>query len=163
MDDDRKFVLAVHEAGHAVMAVLLKRNLYYLKIDKVEEEYISGYCFMGSIDYGRTKKERLFRIERECLITIAGLIAQKSICNIKEDDVDGSYSDIESIINMTEKLFGNKEDSLKFFSLVLDKAQKIIDEHTEQIKVVANELMKEYILSGVKVRKIMQQFEQKAV
>lgn len=154
-----KYVVAIHEAGHAVMSVLLKRALYYVTI--ITNDDSEGHC-LNDINYdienGKTEAERMYRLKRECQILLAGVLAEKEFGLFIEEELSGGYAgDLENLAELIRSYSKGEDHMPEWFKAVYINAIEIIkDPKTKlQIKAVAGALIEQKYLSGVKVKRIM--------
>jgi ATP-dependent Zn protease len=163
--------IAIHEAGHAIMSVLVKRGLKYATI-KNSKEY-PAHCLNTAIKEGRTEVERTKILEQECLIYYAGMVAEKIMLGY-ENYWDGmlltySFSDQMKAQALTEDFYGVEyEDDVsdnvdevnpvnKYIGEIWDKADAMFGDPLvqQQIEAVADALMMKQRISGRTVRQIM--------
>jgi ATP-dependent Zn protease len=149
---------AFHEAGHAVMAVLLGRTVEKLTISPAEFQggRRLGMCKMQK---GRAKPSK-DELEDEVLILLAGMVA--------ESHLTGRYCEqgAGSDFRMVERLLANRAKNEKHFERLmkraLDKTEHILsdDAATLAIKLIANDVLQRETISGRAVRHFVQQAEQ---
>ncbi|MDH4471342.1 MAG: hypothetical protein QE487_01975 [Fluviicola sp.] len=82
---------AVHEAGHAVLAIMTLRILPSIIVSKSAAEYADGFC-MVNLPEGLTTREI---IKKDIIISLGGYIAEKMIFGIEQTS-SGVSSDIET-------------------------------------------------------------------
>ena len=139
-DDDKK-VVAVHEAGHAVVAKLLGRNVNFVSI----KGYSSG---VGGLTQTDLDSERLFRTKEEYLgdikMLLGGMVAEEVINGVS---TPGCSNDLEKATKLAKKIRFNwgMTDSLVSISgdMLSDDMRKEIDELLREQKDKTIEMVKE--------------------
>lgn len=81
---------AVHEAGHAVLAVLTLRILPSVIVSKSAADYAEGFC-MINFPQGLTTRETL---RKDIIISLGGFVAERMIFG-EEHTSSGVSGDIE--------------------------------------------------------------------
>ena len=149
--DARLVATAYHEAGHAVMAVMLGRLVHKVTIEPGRSAFGQkrlGQCEMGK---GRSKAAKDLLAE-EVLILYAGMIAESHLTG--EYCEQGAGQDL-ALIN---RLLGPQVKTQKQFERLrkrlFDKAEYLLadKEHAEAIKLVAAQLIQRKTISGRSVR-----------
>lgn len=143
--------VAVHEAGHAVMSVKLKKNLEYVTI--VPKGNMSGCCYYGEDAPSEDKGKMVLR---EVLILLAGVAAECLILGINPKDSRGKDDFDEA-----NKIFEAPHDGLAVLRSN-DATKKTWDmfrnpKAQQQIIAVAEALKEHKTLSGERVVEIMNQ------
>lgn len=159
LESSEEYYTAIHEAGHAVACVILKRAFYNVSIK--HSKHYAGYCHLsvnGTTKSSKTEKQRFFRRERAVMIGLSGALSEKIITNRQGEDLWGSYKDLEDISwIMKENPILNETERNDFIQSVSTKAESMISQPVvqQQIIAVANELILRKSLSHIQVRKIM--------
>ncbi|HMM21822.1 MAG TPA: hypothetical protein PKA10_13975 [Selenomonadales bacterium] len=163
---NERYQIAIHEAGHAVMSILLKGDISYVTIIESEEYYglckskeliVDEYEFYSSYkdkDYNDYKRY----IEQEIMINFSGPIAvgaSEFPCVLHTNE--SVKKDIEDSIELALGIVGDVERVEGVLIELWGKAVGIIRKPLtqQQIKAVADALMKHKTLSGTEVRRIM--------
>lgn len=169
MNISDEYSIAIHEAGHALMSVLVKRGLDYVTIRNSAND--PAHCSRTSCIEVKTQT----MLEKECLILYAGLVAEKIMLNY-ENYWDGllmvyAHTDLMKTQAAVEKFFGidyegdentnEAEVALvnDYLDGILNKADAMFSEPLvqQQIKAIADALMIHKTLTGKQVRQIIKQ------
>lgn len=160
------YEIAIHEAGHACMSILLKRGLDYVTIKSTKEN--PAHCTHTPLNAKVSKAI----LERECLCDYAGMVAEKIILGYPDYCDTGlllySFSDRMNAQVLVERFYGieyEDEDEwgfdnpivLSYTGRILSKADAMFSDSLvkRQIKAVADTLLDKQRISGAKVRSIM--------
>jgi ATP-dependent Zn protease len=145
------YQVAIHEAGHAVMAVINKRKLKTVTI-KPNESDDSGCC---EISFNRPKIEDIF-------ILLAGLAAEKTLSGFIEKDkvLYGGQDDLTKVYNLACSICPSNSvhEFLDDMFSATEDIMKLPLVH-QQIKNIADNLLQHKTLSGAEVQKIMKEVE----
>ena len=98
VDKDLQAHTAVHESGHAVLAVMTLKILPSLIVSKSASDGCDGFCMVNSPD-GLLTRDIL---KKEIIISLGGYVAEKMIFG-EENTSSGVCSDIENATNMANK------------------------------------------------------------
>jgi hypothetical protein len=138
----RKELTAYHEAGHAVMALLMGRSVQ--KVSIIPSQNRLGAVTMQK---GRSKQVQ-DKLEAEMLILLAGMAAEGRISG--QYNLQGAAQDLR----MTEKLAmsraGNARQATKLIHKMLDKTQHLLTSKGTwaAVKAIAKELLEHESISG---------------
>lgn len=153
---DQNLVTAYHEAGHAVMAVLLGRNVEKVSIEKKHLKtggFRLGACKM---DKGRRKPSN-DPLEDEVLILFAGMIGESFLtekyCHLSAQE---DLINIERILGSRAK---NEKDLGRHVKRSLRKAEHLLHDElaTKMVQLIALELVEKNSLSGRAVKHLAKQ------
>ena len=147
---------AYHEAGHAVMAVSLGRNIHKVTIKPGKSQFGSlraGVCQLGD---GRSKASKnLF--EDEVLILLAGMVAEAQFTG--EYCLQGASEDLAHVQQLICGRAGSDSQHQRMYRRLLDKTENTLSDegHTGAIQAIAEELVQKVTISGRAVRHFFQQ------
>lgn len=141
MEDDR-ILTAYHEAGHAVMALLMGRSLK--KVSIIPSQNRLGAC---TFQKGRTKQVQ-DKLEAEILVLLAGMVAESRKSG--RYNVQGASQDLRKVEKLAMTRSGNPRQAEKLIHKMLDKTQHLLSNKAawSAIKVIASELIEHESLSG---------------
>lgn len=98
VDKDLQAHTAVHEAGHAVLAVMTLRILPSLIVSKTAADSCDGFC-MVNMPEGLFTRDVL---KKDIIICLGGYVAEKMIFG-EEHTSSGVYADIENATSLANK------------------------------------------------------------
>lgn len=145
------YAVAVHEAGHAVISLVL---LPCLEIEKIHSR-----GFRGDVKYfkydGNVEEARSF-----ISVYYSGKIAVESILKIEPD---GFEQDMKYAVELTEQIIKEHDNNSNSLTLngeeirqkASNRAQELVEIHKQKILEVAKALMKKRTLYGEEVQKIL--------
>jgi len=153
-----EYLTAIHEAGHAVMSVMLHRAIEFVTV--VESDDYSGLCQNKETnldEYSMEFDSYRRKIRREIMILFAGYIAignHELPINWQEAEIE---SDFNKVFDLVMRVSGTEEHTGKFFYKYWSKTVELINQPLiqQQIKAVADALMEKKTLSGDEVRQII--------
>ncbi len=139
---DQKILTAYHEAGHAVMALLMGRSVQ--KVSIIPSQNRLGVC---SIQKGRAKQVQ-DKLEAEMLILLAGMAAEGRKSG--RYNVAGASQDLRAVEKLAISRSGNTRQAEKLIHKALDKTQHLLSNQAtwKAVKVIASELLKNESISG---------------
>ncbi|MBK1825396.1 M50 family metallopeptidase [Haloferula rosea] len=142
MTDDRRILTAYHEAGHAVMALLMGRTIQ--KVSIIPSQNRLGSC---TIQKGRAKQVQ-DKLEADMLILLAGMAAEGKKSG--RYNVQGAGQDLQAVERLAMARSGNSRQAAKLLHKMLDKTQHLLADNANWagVKVIANELMEHESISG---------------
>ncbi|TWT63315.1 M50 family metallopeptidase [Rubinisphaera italica] len=151
---------AYHEAGHAVMAILLGRPVE--KVTIAPGQLQSGISRLGAckIQKGRHKASK-DPMEDEVLILLAGMVAESRVtgryCQL------GASQDlllVESLLSVNRAK--NERQLQRLAQRLIDKTDNLLNgaEPSKAIELIANELMEKETISGRAVRHFLDMAKQ---
>ena len=135
-----KKLTAYHEAGHAVMALLMGRSVQ--KVSIIPSQNRLGAV---TIQKGRSKQVQ-DKLEAEMLILLAGMAAEAKISG--QYNLQGASQDLRLAEKLAMSRAGNTRQATKFIHKMLDKTQHLLSKKYTwaAVKAIAKELqMSEYI------------------
>jgi len=139
---DPKIYTAYHEAGHAVMALLMGRSVQ--KVSIIPSQNRLGAC---TIQKGRAKQVK-DKLEAEMLILLAGMAAEGRKSG--QYNLQGAAQDLRSVEKLAMARSGNNRQAQKLIHRMLDKTQHLLSEKAtwKAVKVIAAELLESESISG---------------
>lgn len=139
---DSKIHTAYHEAGHAVMALLMGRSVK--KVSIVPSQNRLGAC---TIQKGRVKQVQ-DKLEAEMLILLAGMAAEGRKSG--QYNLQGAAQDLRGVEKLAMARSGNNRQAQKLIHRMLDKTQHLLGEKStwKAVKVIAAELLEGESISG---------------
>ncbi|BDS08002.1 cell division protein FtsH [Oceaniferula spumae] len=139
---DQKTLTAYHEAGHAVMALLMGRPVQ--KVSIIPSQNRLGACTMQK---GRAKQVQ-DKLEAEMLILLAGMAAEGRKSG--KYNITGAAQDLRMVEKLALSRSGNARQAEKLIHKTLDKTQHFLSNKAtwEAIKVIAGELLENESISG---------------
>ena len=172
MSDDEKRNVAYHEAGHAVAQFLLKPHERVWKVTIIRRGGALGLAATKPTHerYNRTDKEILAEIQ----VCLAARAVEEEFLNKK---LNGVTSDLRQatelagaylgIVGMGEELFswlavGSRSDGLRalrskineLLQSEMTKVKKLVNDHSEFVHKIAEELLKRGDLTGEEIEQI---------
>ncbi len=142
---------AFHEAGHAVMAVLLGRTIQKVTIQPGKMVGGGGRLGLCQMQKGRSKPSKDW-LEDDVLILLAGMVAEAhftgSYCPV------GAAEDLRMMRRLIRSRPGSERQLERIQRRFLDKTEHILrdDQTAWAIARVADELIEKTTISGRAVR-----------
>ena len=139
---DKNTLTAFHEAGHAVVAIAVGRNVKQVSIIAGGNKL--GVCKMSK---GRVKASNDV-LEAELLILLAGMAAEARISG--QYNVGGAAQDLRDAERLATMRAGNPRQTEKTMRRALDKVQNMISKpgNWTAIKTIAKALLESESISG---------------
>lgn len=139
---DQTTLTAYHEAGHAVMALLMGRSVQ--KVSIIPSQNRLGAC---SIQKGRAKQVK-DKLEAEMMILLAGMAAEGRKSG--HYNIEGASQDLRGVEKLAMARAGNARQATKLIHKTLDKTQHLLSNKAtwKAVKVIAEELEKHEAISG---------------
>lgn len=139
---DQDILTAYHEAGHAVMALIVGRDVHRVSI--LPNQTRLGAC---ELKKGRSKPSRDM-LEDEVLILLAGVAAEGRLT--ENYNWSGGSQDLRQAQYLIESRAGNQRQSERLHRRMLDKAEYLLDDsaHWGAVQVIANQLLELKTISG---------------
>ncbi|MEJ6579707.1 MAG: hypothetical protein QNL33_02620 [Akkermansiaceae bacterium] len=141
MESDR-ILTSYHEAGHAVMALLMGRDIQ--KVSIIPSQNRLGAC---TIKKGRAKQVQ-DKLEAEILILLAGMAAEGRKSG--RYNIQGASQDLRNVEKLAMARSGNPRQASKLVRKLLDKTQHLLSNKSTwtAVKVIADELIEHESISG---------------
>ena len=149
---------AYHEAGHGVVAYLVRRSFRYVTIEKQEDslghvhfqKFREG--FQPDVDIG-PKIERT--LEKEIMTGLGGLAAEKILTGRKR--WTPSRSDIRQAMNCALQLHGDPETADKYIDYLLARTEKLLKfpVNWAAVQALAEKLLEHHWIGYRKTREII--------
>lgn len=139
---DQKTLTAYHEAGHAVMALLMGRSVQ--KVSIIPSQNRLGVCKMQK---GRVKQVQ-DKLEAEMLILLAGMAAEGRRAG--KYNIAGASQDLHMVEKLAMSRSGNARQAEKLIHKTLDKTQHLLSNKGtwKAVKIIAEELLENESISG---------------
>ena len=148
---------AYHEAGHAIMAFLVRWKFKYLSIEPGEDSlgHILLQGFGSSVDFEIDSFEKIrTKLEPHIMIEYAGFITQLHLT--KRRNFRGATNDFENISDVI-RLCGTQKEAEAYLHWLYIRTEKIITnpQNWNAIKSLAQELLKLKTIKYPLARKII--------
>ncbi len=143
---------AFHEAGHAVMALIVGRSVHKVTIAPGQMHAGRGLrlgeCRM---EHGRSKAAKDW-IEDEVLILLAGMAAEARFTG--EYCRRGASQDLRNVHRLLEHRAGSERQLDRLVRRLLDKTEHLLNDeaHYQAIERIARRLLQDTTLSGRAVK-----------
>jgi hypothetical protein len=140
--------VAYHEAGHAVMAIIVGRPIQKVTISAANMS--TGAVRLGAckIRKGRSKPSKDW-LEDEALIFFAGMVAESHFTGqYCEQGAGQDLRIVRSLLSQTRAVSQRQLEKLE--RRLLNKTEYLLadKQHSKAIQLVANELMEKITISG---------------
>jgi ATP-dependent Zn protease len=135
-------VTAFHEAGHAVVALVLGRPVQHVSILPTRE-------FLGLCRFGKAVvRPSEDWVEREILISLGGIAAEA--LHTGEHDWDGAERDHRFVRELSLQRAGNERAAERLERRLLSKAEHLLSRpaHWRAVERIAAELLRVREISG---------------
>lgn len=139
---DTRSLTAYHEAGHAVMALIMGRSVQ--KVSIIPSQNRLGAC---TLQKGRSKQVQ-DKLEAEMLILLAGMAAEGRKSG--RYNVEGAAQDLRGVEKLALARSGNAKQASKLIHRMLDKTHNLLSDKAtwKAVKAIAAELQKHESISG---------------
>ncbi|QEN87722.1 hypothetical protein FZC33_15965 [Labrys sp. KNU-23] len=151
-------VTAYHEAGHAVLAA--RCGVHLVKASIIPNGRVGGYVRFVQIrdcppNLAITSEEwRKIQCERDCIISLAGEIAQKRYAPRSLRRMF-PYRDVFDTIRAARDAHGNIELINPYVKYLTHLTRTLVDDCWEEIERVATALLEKDELSGLEIWKLI--------
>ena len=156
-----KRATAYHEAGHAVMAMYLEREIQ--KVTIASGQLSGGGSRLGQCEMkkGRSKK-RSDDIEDDALILIAGMVAESHFTGRYNEG--GARQDLIYVQRLFESRSRTERELSRNLKRLLNKAEHILSEPICEMAIesIAEQLESQTSIGGRQARHLYKMAEQKA-
>jgi ATP-dependent Zn protease len=150
---------AYHEAGHAVMAIVLGRSIEKVTISPALLQ--TGGSRLGAcrVQKGRFKASR-DGLEDDVLILLAGMVAESHFTGRYCEE--GAAQDLRAVKRLLAKRAKNDRNIDRLTRRLLDKTEHILgaSEHAKTIQRVSRELLHKKTITGRAVQHWLKQARQ---
>jgi ATP-dependent Zn protease len=145
--DSERIATAYHEAGHAVMAISVGREIQKITISPANLQ--TGGIRLGACQMkkGRRKSTKDW-LEDDVLVLLAGMVAESHFTG--KFCQRGAGQDLRAARRLIETRAASERQSEKLERRLLDKAQYLLaaDNYAIAVKKIANELIANLTISG---------------
>lgn len=137
-----RWATAYHEAGHAVMALMLGRNVHRVSI--VPKQTRLGACELRK-DVARITKDPL---EADALVLLAGMVGESR--HTGKYQPQAASSDLRQVQQLAAMRSGNPDAAPRQVRRWLDKTEHLLDqpENALAIRMIAQQLIEREKISG---------------
>jgi hypothetical protein len=142
---------AYHEAGHAVVAIALRKNVERVSIEP--NQLRLGQCKLKKGVHGPLKDA----VETEVLILLGGVVAESR--HTGEYDWDAAHGDVQHIRDLLQSRSGGPRQMNRYEQRLIDKAEHLLDQPGvwTAVERVAADLLRNTTISGRAVRYLYEQ------
>lgn len=139
---EQDIMTAYHEAGHAVMALIVGRDIHRVSI--LPNTTRLGAC---ELKKGRSKPSRDM-LEDEILILLAGVAAEGRLT--ENYNWSGGSQDLKQVTYLIESRAASERQAERLRRRMLDKAEYLLDDsaHWEAVRAIAKQLLESKTISG---------------
>lgn len=151
---------AFHEAGHAVMALAVGRNIQKVNITPGRSQLGKLRLGICEIKKGRNRASKDM-LEDDVLILFAGMVAEARFTG--HYCKNGAAQDLRAITKLLEDRARTERQFEKLHRRMLDKTEHVLDEEKNvlAVELIANELMQKLTISGRAARHFYEQAARK--
>ena len=150
---------AYHEAGHAVMALIVGRPIQKITIVPARANAVSARLGACEMKKGRIKPTSDW-LEDEVLVLFAGMVAESYFTN--EQNERGAGQDLRMIRKLLSQNRANSERQLeKLERRLLNKTEYLLEDEASQkaIEQIAKRLIEKQTMSGREATHLFEQAE----
>jgi len=149
---------AYHEAGHAVMAIALGRNIQKATIASAQMTANTKRLGAVKMQKGRSKSTN-DALEDEVLILFAGMVAESQVTG--KHCERGAASDLRAVGRILQTRARTEKQLEKLHRRLLEKTEHILSDaiHSKAIQWVAEALIEKESISGRLVKHFINQAE----
>jgi ATP-dependent Zn protease len=142
---------AYHEAGHAVIALALGRNVQRVSVQ--DNHLRLGHCEIKKRSFRPVKDD----VETQILILLGGLAAETR--QMGHYDSEGAAQDLREVRSLTQTRAGGQRQVERLERRMLDKAEHILDQPGMWMAAqrIADELLRHTAISGRAARHLFDQ------
>lgn len=149
--DSRLLATAWHEAGHALVAVIVGRPIQ--KVTVAPAKLQTGGVRLGAVRFqkGRSKSTNDW-LEDEVLILLAGMVAESKFTG-QYCQASASH-DLRAARNLMDKRAATERQMEKLERRLLDKVEHLLEQshHVAALKMIVDELMEKQTIKGRTVK-----------
>lgn len=158
--------VAIHEAGHAVAHVTLRRRIDRVTIvpDETALGLVTGKIITEPIAeailFGVPTPRQIRAIEDSIVCGQAGPIAEAKFRGRR--NLLGAKDDHEKVVEMAIRMCGSAKEASSYAQELEQEAIALVVQNYPEILVVAQALIERKTLSGVAVRRVLREFDEAA-
>lgn len=147
----KEIATAYHEAGHAVMALALGRDVQRVSVQ--DNHLRLGHCEIKKGSFRPVKDA----VETQILILFGGLAAEAR--QMGSYDSGGASQDLRGVRSLTQNRAGGQRQIDRLERRLLDKAEYILDQPGVWLAAqrIAEELLRHTTISGRSARHLFEQ------
>lgn len=157
---DELAATAYHEAGHAVMAWALGRNIH--KVTIIAGRTPFGLTKLGACELQKGRhKPRKDTFEDEVLILLAGMVAEARYTGAYCPK--GANEDLKAVESLLCSRANSQKQHEKLHRRLLGKTEHLLEDDVlaNAVKCVADELIRRKTISGRTVRHLFEESERR--
>ncbi len=147
---------AYHEAGHAVMALVVGRLIDRVTIVPGKTQF--GHATLGQCKVQKTRA-RATRdwLEDEMLILLAGMVAESQVTG--EYCAAGAAQDLRAVRRLAQTRGGSERQVERLERRALDKTEHILSDaqHWQAVESIVQQLLEHQTISGRAARHLFEQ------
>lgn len=157
--DSRRQATAYHEAGHAVMALLMGRPIEKVTICPAQMQAGGSRLGACKIQKGRTKASQ-DPMETEVMVLLAGMVGESQLTH--RYCQDGAAQDLMMVERLLSRRTSRERDLQKQAKRMLKKTEHVLSDDTNRraIASIAMELIRKDTISGRAVRQLFAEASQ---
>ncbi|MEZ6122073.1 MAG: hypothetical protein R3C49_02720 [Planctomycetaceae bacterium] len=147
---------AWHEAGHAVMAMILGRVVEKLTICPAELQTGGSRLGACKMQKGRSRSAS-DKLEEDVLVLLSGMVGERQYT--EQYCRQGAAQDLLTARRLLLKRAGTDHQAERLERRMLDKAEHLLSQrgHAEALRLIAEELLRKETISGRAVRHLFEQ------
>lgn len=147
---------AFHEAGHAVMALLVGRPVEKVTISPSQLQTGGRRLGACKVQKGRTKASK-DGIEDEALVLLAGMVGESHVTN--RYCQHGAAQDLRAVSRLLANRAPSERQLERLVQRLLNKTEHLLSDevNADAIRLVAKELIEKETISGRAVRHLYEQ------
>ncbi|MEM7561142.1 MAG: cell division protein FtsH [Planctomycetota bacterium] len=159
--DVERIATAYHEAGHAVIAIMLGRPIEKVTISPAKLQTGGQRLGVCKIQKGRTKPSK-DALEDDVLILLAGMVAESQFSG--RYDPSGARQDLRMVERLLDNRARNQKHLEKLVRRSLEKTEHLLadDVASAALKLIALEVLEKETISGRAVRHLYKMAEQQS-
>jgi len=154
-NDTQEYSIAIHEAGHAVMAALLGKIINYVTI--VPKGDAQGEC-----NSEFSNQDLNTKVDITCLVLLAGITAQRILLGIEPDKCcRNGQVDSLAMGALVSNMFTDEKEAMRYSEYMIKLALNTFNNPIvqQQVKAVANALIEHKTLTGSQVISMLEEIK----
>ena len=156
LDTIKRTATAYHEAGHAVMALVLGRSIEKVTISPARLQTGGSRLGACKVQKGRFKASQ-DALEDDVLILLAGMVAESHFTGRYCEE--GAAQDLRAVRQLLVKRAKSDRGTERLMRRLLDRTEHVLGAsgHVQAIQTVSRELLQRETISGRAVRHLLAQ------